>query len=376
MNQENAMEPSVALMQRKSDRRKLDVAVHLRESSADVRELAADVREGKADSREQEILDMATLQTAHGNYLLLLQQANERLIIASVEAQKMATQVKFATDQVEIAKCAAEKANLAKTSFLSNMSHELRTPLNAILGFAQLLEAGKPTPTDTQRVWLNQITTAGWYLLDLINQILDLSIIELGHVKLEYQSVSLSEILSECEGMIELQAEKLNVHVHFQPVDAALLVETDFTRLKQIILNLLSNAIKYNQPQGTVEVSCTALPQHFRINVKDSGIGLSPEMQADLFQPFNRLGQEKSAKQGTGIGLVVTKQLVELMGGVIGFTSDLGVGSDFWIELPLENTRTITEEKAEIERGQLMEQRPGSGATKAKTPKIKTPKNS
>ena len=283
--------------------------------------------------------------------LLLLQQANERLIIASVEAQKMATQVKIATDQMEIAKCAAETANLAKTSFLSNMSHELRTPLNAILGFAQLLEAGKPTPTDTQRVWLNQITTAGWYLLDLINQILDLSIIELGHVKLEYQSVSMAEILSECEGMIELQAEKLNVHIHFQPVDATLVVETDFTRLKQIILNLLSNAIKYNHPQGTVEVTCTALPQHIRINIKDSGIGLSPEMQADLFQPFNRLGQEKSAKQGTGIGLVVTKQLVELMGGVIGFTSDLGVGSDFWIELPLENTRTITEETAEIERG-------------------------
>ena len=150
------MEPSVAFIQRKSDRRKRDVAVHLRENSADVRELtadvrelAADVREGKADSREEVILEMATLQTAHGNYVLLLQQANERLIIASVEAQKMATQIKIATDQMEIAKCAAETANRAKTSFLSNMSHELRTPLNAILGFAQLLEAGKPAPTDT-----------------------------------------------------------------------------------------------------------------------------------------------------------------------------------------------------------------------------------
>ena len=317
-------------------------AATVREDAAVVREEAVDMRKEKANSRELGIQELETLQAAHTDYLVLLQQANERLVIATVEAQKMAEQVMIANHHMEIAKLAAEKANLAKSNFLSSMSHELRTPLNAILGFAQLLEAGSPTPTAVQEERLHQIITTGWYLLELINQILDLAVIESGKLRLEYESVSLFELLSECDGIIELPAEKHDVQVNFVHVDTVLLVEIDRTRLKQVMLNLLSNAIKYNYPGGTVEVTCTALPQHIRINVKDSGIGLSTEMQAQLFQPFNRLGQEHSNNDGTGIGLVVAKQLVELMGGSIGVTSEEGAGSDFWIELPREIPATLT----------------------------------
>ena len=227
----------------------------------------------------------------------------------------------------------AEKANLAKSDFLSKMSHELRTPLNAILGFAQLMERASPPPTASQTKRLHHIIKAGWYLLDLINEILDLAVIESGKLALLPTAVSLAEVMSECHTMTELQAQKHNVQINFAPIDPAWLVHADRTRLKQVVLNLLSNAIKYNRENGTVEVKCTATPERIRINIKDSGEGLPPEKLAQLFQAFNRLGQEHSSEEGTGIGLVVTKQLVELMGGTIGVKSTVGVGSEFLIEL-------------------------------------------
>ena len=227
----------------------------------------------------------------------------------------------------------AEKASLAKSDFLSKMSHELRTPLNAILGFAQLLEAASPPPTATQTERLRHIIKAGWYLLDLINEILDLAAIESGNIALLPTAVSLTEVMTECHTMTKLQAQKQGVQINFSPIDPAWLVYADVTRLKQVVLNLLSNAIKYNRKHGTVEVECTATPERIRINIKDSGEGLPPEKLTQLFQAFNRLGQEYSSEEGTGIGLVVTKQLVELMGGVIGLNSTVGVGSEFWIEL-------------------------------------------
>ena len=331
-NQKNAREEVIFFRETATGSR--EAAVMVREDAAGVREEAADVREGEAVTREKGINELETIQAAQGDYMLLLRQANERLIIATVEAQKMAEQVKVATDHMERAKCAAEKANQAKSNFISSMSHELRTPLNAILGFAQLLEGSTPAPTAVQAERLHQITTAGWYLLELINKILDIGVIEAGKLTLAFEPVSLSEILSECKVMVEFQAQEHDVHVNFMPMDEACIVYVDRTRIKQIVLNLLTNAIKYNHPRGTVEVKCTSLPQHIRIDVKDSGIGLAPEKQAELFQPFNRLGQECGTEQGTGIGLAVTKQLVELMGGNIGFTSQVGVGSDFWIELP------------------------------------------
>ena len=232
------------------------------------------------------------------------------------------------------AKSAAEEANLAKSDFLSSMSHELRSPLNAILGFAQLMELASPLPTDSQKESIAQILQAGWHLLKLINEILDLSVIESGKVSLSTESVSLAEVMSECQAMMEPQAQQLGIGMTFPRFDNPFFVSADRTRLKQIVINLLSNAIKYNKERGTVVVDCTtSTPGLTRISVKDTGAGLSPNKVAQLFQPFNRLGQEAGVVAGTGIGLVVTKRLAELMGGVLGVESTAGAGSLFWCEL-------------------------------------------
>ncbi|MHB8493395.1 MAG: PAS domain-containing hybrid sensor histidine kinase/response regulator [Casimicrobiaceae bacterium] len=231
---------------------------------------------------------------------------------------------------------AADKANRAKTDFLSGMSHELRTPLNAILGFAQLIESGTPRPTPLQKRSLDQILKAGWYLLELINEILDLALIESGKVTLSREPVSLREVMLECRAMIEPQAQKRGIAMTFPGLDVPHFVKADRTRVKQVLINLLFNAIKYNKPGGTVAVECSLSPPHsIRIGVRDTGAGLSPEQLAQLFQPFNRLGKDAGAEEGTGIGLVVTKRLVELMDGAIGVESTVGVGSVFWVELRL-----------------------------------------
>ena len=236
--------------------------------------------------------------------------------------------------ELEGAKSTSEKASLAKSEFLSSMSHELRSPLNAILGFAQLLESGSPVPTPTQKSSIDQILTAGWYLLDLINEILDLSRIESGKPSLSPEPMSLVDVMRECQAMIEPQVAKSGIVVNFPEFDVPYFVHADRTRLKQVLINLLSNAIKYNRPQGVVDVACDSGSAHnVRISVRDSGEGLPPAKLAHLFQPFNRLGQETGREEGTGIGLVVSKRLVELMGGTIGVESTVGIGSVFWIEL-------------------------------------------
>lgn len=232
------------------------------------------------------------------------------------------------------AKFAAEKANQAKSDFLSSMSHELRSPLNAILGFAQLIESGSPPPTPSQMTSIRQILQGGWYLLELINEILDLAVIESGRLSLELELVPLTEVMRECQAMIEPQAQKRGIQMTFPQINNPLFVSADRTRIKQVFINLLSNAIKYNRIGGTVVIECGACATgRIRISVTDTGTGLPAEKLAQLFQPFNRLGQETSAEEGTGIGLIVTKRLVELMGGIIGVESTSGVGSVFWIEL-------------------------------------------
>jgi PAS domain S-box-containing protein len=232
------------------------------------------------------------------------------------------------------AKLAADRANLAKSDFLSSMSHELRSPLNAILGFAQLIESDTPLPTPGQKESIDQILQAGWYLLDLINEILDLALIESGKLSLSPEPMSLDEVLADCRAMIEPQALKSGIRVTFPRLAFARFIRADRTRVKQVLINLLSNAIKYNRPEGTVEVRCDAINSHrVRISFHDTGEGLSADKLEQLFQPFNRLGQETGAEEGTGIGLVVSKRLVELMGGAIGAESTVGVGSVFWIEL-------------------------------------------
>ncbi len=241
---------------------------------------------------------------------------------------------KQAEEELIQAKAAAEKANLAKSDFLSSMSHELRSPLNAILGFAQLMDSDVSPPTDAQKESIGQILSAGWYLLDLINEVLDLSLIESGKMSLSRETMSIAEVLLDCQTMIEPQALNRNINITFPECDPVCFISADRTRVKQVLINLLSNAIKYNRAGGTVVVDCVVRsPQRIRISITDTGPGLTPENLDQLFQPFNRLGQEGGTEEGTGIGLVVSKRLVELMGGEIGVESQVGSGSQFWIEL-------------------------------------------
>ncbi|QKY04271.1 PAS domain S-box protein [Janthinobacterium lividum] len=227
-----------------------------------------------------------------------------------------------------------ERASQAKDRFLTSMSHELRTPLNAILGFAQLLaNEALPATVLQKRAFVQNIVTSGRHLLTLINEILDLAKIESGSLSLSIEPVALPVLLEEVRVMVEEQAQQRQIHLVF-PACEALTLRADHTRLKQVLLNLLSNAIKYNRPAGKVELEVSQPgAQRVRIAIRDTGKGLDETQMAELFQPFNRLGQEAGSEEGTGIGLVVTKRLVELMGGSMGVHSCVGVGSVFWIEL-------------------------------------------
>lgn len=236
-------------------------------------------------------------------------------------------------------KVVAEKANKAKSEFLSAMSHELRTPLNAILGFGDLLKTDDEAPlNDDQKESLDFIINSGKHLLDLINEILDLSRIDANKVNLLIEPIKLIDVAKECLSLIGSTTEQCTIDITTPDDEQNYVVKADYTRLKQILLNLLSNAIKYNRDNGSVSLNWCKTPDHFiRIEVIDTGIGITLEEQHKVFCAFERLGQESTAIEGTGIGLVVTRNLVEIMGGRIGFESQLGKGSTFWFELPIFN---------------------------------------
>jgi PAS domain S-box-containing protein len=268
--------------------------------------------------------------------------------LAEAERHQLDRALQLKNMELEGARSTADKANQAKSEFLSSMSHELRSPLNAILGFAQLMDSGVPSPTAAQKASIEQILKAGWYLLELINEILDLALIESGKLSMSIEPVSLQEVLRDCQTMIEPQANQRGIQMRFPKFKAPCYVQADRTRVKQVFVNLLTNAIKYNRLEGSLDVTFRpAGKTRLHVSVRDTGQGLSANKLAQLFEPFNRLGQEESSEEGTGIGLVVSKQLVELMGGSIGAHSTVGVGSDFWIELNLADPNSLVIDAAE-----------------------------
>ena len=290
----------------------------------------------KDGSRFPAVVSVTALRDDQGAIIGYLLIGTDNTARKQVEAERARMDQVLQDKNAELQRAtnAAERANLAKSDFLSSMSHELRTPLGAILGFAQLMESGTPAPTASQTKSINQILKAGWYLLELINEILDLALIESGKLSLSLEPVSMDDVMQECEAMIEPQAHKRGIKVHFEHFEARHFVNADRTRVKQVLINLLSNAIKYNRVGGSVTVQCTVNRAHWiRISVRDTGLGLAPEQLEQLFQPFNRLGQKGNIEEGTGIGLVVSKRLVELMHGFIGAHSTVGEGSVFWVEL-------------------------------------------
>lgn len=247
------------------------------------------------------------------------------------------TEAKAAQTALVEAREAAERANQAKSDFLSSMSHELRTPMNAILGFGQLL-AYDDALSEEHQDNVQEILKAGHHLLELINEVLDLAKVESGHISLSLEQVELSAIVAECLPLVRGLADKRGIQLSHQGL-AGVVLRADRTRLKQALLNLLSNAIKYNREGGSVKISAQTVGEdadRLRIRVTDSGMGIPGDRLTELFQPFNRLGAEGTEVDGTGIGLTITRRIVELMGGSVDVESEVGVGSTFWIELPLE----------------------------------------
>ena len=271
-------------------------------------------------------------------------EAYSRDLEATVEQRT--AELKITNSELQNSKIEAEMANKAKSEFLASMSHELRTPLNAILGFAQLLQLDAKTPlTERQNGNVEHIINGGNHLLQLINEILDLAKIEANRVDFNIQTINANEVIEDCVTMTMPLANLRSISVTNRAEGAEpQFLKTDAMRLKQVLINLLSNAVKYNRDNGTVSLETQATPDDYlRISVTDTGIGIAEHNFPYVFEKFHRLGTDSAiAKEGTGIGLTVTKLLVERLHGRIGFSSEENFGSTFWIELPLASNTDVT----------------------------------
>jgi signal transduction histidine kinase/CheY-like chemotaxis protein len=255
------------------------------------------------------------------------------------------TERRSAESSMEAAKVEAERANQAKSEFLSSMSHELRTPLNSILGFGQMLHTDPDAPlSEDQLDSVNHIVRSGRHLLELINEILDLSKIEATEISISIEDFSLSDVVKECLPVLTSMGEEQSITISTPtPGWEALRVRADRVRFRQVLLNLATNAVKYNRDKGTVSICFEqAANKMLRVSVSDTGNGISAANQQELFKPFNRLGAENTEVEGTGIGLVISKKLVEAMDGDIGMNSKVGEGSTFWFTIPLAGNTGAT----------------------------------
>jgi PAS domain S-box-containing protein len=260
--------------------------------------------------------------------------------VHDLSQQKLAAQQAAELADERLRRQASELASVAKSEFLSRVSHEMRTPLNAVLGFAQLLQFDAQAASSPKvHAFATQIHSAGSHMLALVNDLLDLSSASQGKLQLSLQSVALTEALAQAQALVEAEAHSRGIALALQ-IGAGHLVQAEPRRLRQVLLNVLSNAIKYNRQGGRVVATQTALPpsaseprSRVRLVIEDSGIGMTAEQLARLFQPFDRLGAEYSTVRGTGLGLVIARSLVEAMGGTLNVTSTVRQGTQVSIEL-------------------------------------------